>query len=233
MEREVSEGAQRVIHNREPGVEATSLWWQLQHSWSVRVILLVIRRDPRCRRSDRVEATALLFAVVVSVLAIPLAVLVGMTLFHASLATVHRQAMDRRPVLATVVPDARPRSASSLRASSTATVAWRGPQERLIREVVPVVGSPKVGSHLTIWTASDGRWVPAPLTRAQAEGYAYAVGIALALGILSLTYLLLVLVRRSLLRRRVRAWDAAWIEIGKTPGRVEGPSGRGPSDPEE
>lgn len=202
---------------REHGLGVASRWWRWTHSWGVRVVLLAIRRDSRCRGSDRAEAAALISAATLFLLAIPLAVVVGMAALHSSLATAHRESMQRHQVVATVVSRSSSGSPSPWGVASEVTVVWQGPNDRSIRDVVPVAGSPEVGSHLTVWTTVDGQRVSAPITRSEAVGYGVVVGLAFAAGLSSITYLLLVGIRRLLLRRRVRAWDAEWIEIDSHP----------------
>lgn len=206
--------ASAELNGRGPGSSVMSPWWRLRHSWSVRVILLAFRRHSMCRKSDRVEAATLLSVAVLSVLAIPLAVVVAMSFFSSSMVTVRHQSSERHQVVATVVSTSGGQSLKTMAGESAATVVWRDAHGRRGQDVIPVVGVPEVGSRLTVWIASDGHRVPAPLTRSQAQVQADAVGIAVATGVLGVAYLLLFTVQRVLLRRRVRAWDAEWIEVG-------------------
>lgn len=180
-------------------------------------MLIALRRHPMCRRSDRVEAMTLLSVAVLFLLAVPIAVVVGRSVFSSSMVTVHREQNDRHRVVATVVARSVDLPIKITGLASEVTATWRGPRGERIRDVIPVVGAPAVGSHLVVWAASDGRPVAAPFTRSQAEAQADAVGIAVAAGLLGMTYVMLVVVRRSLLRRRVRAWDAEWMEAGAKP----------------
>lgn len=196
------------------GPNVGSPWWRFRHSWGVRVVLLAMRRDPRCRRSDRVEAATLVSAMLLAILAIPVSVVVGIVVLHSSMATVHREAIDRHQVTTTVISSTSAGIAAPAVTKSNVTVQWRRSNGLLVSAGLAVAGEPKVGSHLAVWATNDGRVVSPPLTTSQAEGRAYAIAIGVALGVLSLIYLVLFTVRETLLRRRVRAWDAEWIEVG-------------------
>lgn len=194
-----------------------SFWWRFRHSWALRIVVLALRRDPMCRRSDRVEAVAVMAAAVLSLLAIPLAVVAGMYAFSASMVAVHRESSDRQRVVATVVATVPEQSLRTTGVASQATVAWRAPSGRRLTADIPVVGVPKTGSHLDVWIDRAGHRVAAPLTRSQAQVQSDAIGIAVGLAVPTLAYLLLLSVRALLVRGRARAWDAEWIEVGSEP----------------
>ena len=62
-------------------------------------------RNPLIRLSDRVEALVLVFAVVVSVLAAPMAAAVGTAVYDSRSTFYAEQAQNRRTVTATVIDD--------------------------------------------------------------------------------------------------------------------------------
>jgi hypothetical protein len=164
------------------------------------------------RRSDRIETAVLRFAVVLALLVLPCAIVLG-----------QRGAEDAREAAAVTRSTAHPVDAVVLEAPTATSpavgytgglsdvdVAWVDPD--LARHVAAVPAAPSLepGDHLQLWVGADDRPVipPASATDATVEGVVDGVG-ALVGAILVLGSVVLA-VRLTLDRGRMRAWDADW-----------------------
>jgi hypothetical protein len=161
--------------------------------------------SPLVRRSDRVEAIVLMFAVMITAVAMPIAAAIG-TDVHDQRARVYaEQAQTRHQVVATathdgvVIPQLRSR-AFGARASWTdsgtahsGTVAW---PDRA-----------KAGDQQLIWVNNAGAFVGQPSSPSRADAEAVAVALAAWFGAAEASAALVYLVRRRLNRRRYAQWD--------------------------
>lgn len=190
-----------------------SLWWRVRHSWSVRVLWLAWRGDPRCRATDRVEAAALLSFAMALMVAVPVAIVLGTVMTDRSLAIAHAQQNDRHPTSALVVASKTDQSNAAYPGVSAVAVVWSGPAGAVMRDTVQLSGAPRVGTHLTIWTSRDGRRADPPLTVLQAVLRTWMRVFVGLVGMVLLDLGLLAATREALMRARVRSWDAEWMEV--------------------
>jgi hypothetical protein len=179
------------------------LWW-----------LRALSRNPLVRRSDRIEAAVRILAVVVAVVAVPIAAAVGTSVHDARARLYAEEAQSRHQVVATATDDGAivPEGKTIVFVADTAwsdggkthsgVVEWSGRQA-------------EVGDHQTIWVNNEGEFVgpPPPSSRADAEGVtaALAVWVGVAGTLATLAYV----VRRRLDHWRYAEWDR---EIGSARG---------------
>ena len=185
----------------------------LRRCWSVRVIRLALTRGPLCRRSDRVEAAALLTAILLSLAALPLSVLTGTAVRDYSLVEAEEQAMVRRPSVATLLKD--PETASLLpgQASSSAPVTWTTPNGFESHAAIEVSPTARRGSEVTVWTSPEGNLTTPPLTSSQVEARAAAAAAGSQLSAMVLVWIAFLGVRGGINRRRHQAWSNEWASI--------------------
>ena len=132
------------------------------------VLLRLLGRDPLVRTTDRNQALVLVLAVVVSLLAAPIAAAVGTAVYDSSRHIYAEQAHTRHTVTATVtdVP------ATQILRTGTTTVSARwiaaGAEHT---GAVKTQSTAKTGDTIEIWVDNTGAQVPAltPTTRAAAE----------------------------------------------------------------
>ena len=173
------------------------------HRWWTQVF----RRNPLVRRSDRIEVLVLGFAVLLTVVAIPVAGAIGTFVDDARTRIYAEEALTRHEVIATAFEDGvivvQPPDISF-----TARARWSA-SGREDSGVVEWLGQAKIGDQQAIWVNDAGENVgpPTPPSRADRDAvviaFAVWVGVACALG--GLVYV----VRRWLDRWRYAQWDRA------------------------
>jgi hypothetical protein len=187
------------------------------------------RRNPLRRSTDLVEAWVALAAVLLIVLAVPLAgwccgTVTGRALDQA----VRRQHQQRHATAAHVVrplpgpsvsanPDGSPDGATRSRVLANWTAADGSPHTG------PLITSAlrdKPGDTLHIWTDDHGAIVNRPLDASTARAHAALAGIAAAAGAAGLVVGCENLVVWRLSRRRYARLDRAWAEAGPDWGRT-------------
>jgi hypothetical protein len=133
------------------------------------VLLRLLGRDPLVRTADRIEALVLVLAVVVSLLAVPIAAAVG-TAVYDSRRDVYAEQADSRHTVAATVTDV-PASQQILRTGTTTVPArWTaGGAEHT--GAVKAPSTTKAGDTIEVWVDNNGVQVPAPTatTRAAVE----------------------------------------------------------------
>ena len=133
------------------------------------VLLRLAGRDPLVRTTDRIEALVLVLAVVVSLLAAPIAAAVGTAVYDSSRQAYAEQAHTRHTVAATVTDV--PASQQILRTGTTTVSARWTAAGAEHTGTVKAQSTAKAGDTLEIWVDNNGAQVPAPTptTRAAAE----------------------------------------------------------------
>jgi hypothetical protein len=141
-------------------------------------ILLRLRgRDPLVRTTDRIEALVLALAVVVSLLAVPIAAAVGTAVYDSRRQVYAEQAHTRHTVAATVTDAA---ASQQILRTGTTTMPGRwtsGGAEHT--GAVKAQSTAKTGDTVEIWVDNSGAQVPAPTptTRAAVEAVTGALAI--------------------------------------------------------
>lgn len=157
-------------------------------------------RNPLLRRVDRIEALVVLVALVVSLVAIPIAGVLGLAVYGARDRVYARQAHDRHRVIAKV-------TSAFVEDWGVSVVQARWPLPAGERTgTLTLASRAKAGDSVDIWVDQDGNPVvpPTPGWLAVGEGLGT---VALALLAVGLTMAAAVAAVRS---RLDRARDAAW-----------------------
>ena len=178
----------------------------------MQVVRLALNRGPLCRRSDRVEATALLTAILLSLAALPLSALAGTAMGEHARTVAVEQSTDRRATLATLLEDPEITSLLPGQAAS-ATVTWTTPTGVEHQAAIEVPPTARLGDEVNVWTSSRGNLATPPLTSAQVEARAAAAAVGAQLAAMVLMWIAFVGVRRGINRRRYQAWDKEWASI--------------------
>lgn len=167
------------------------------------LIARIVGRNPLLRRADRIEAVVIVLALAVSMVAIPVAGVVGASVYSARWRLYDQQAHTRHPVTATVV-DARP---TLDRESNQAVVQAKWPvgddeRSASFEHRRPV----KPGDRIQVWVDAAGKLAspPTPTWRAGGDAVLAAMTVLLFVGS-AITWL------RSAVRSRLdRTRDAQW-----------------------
>ncbi|GGX75181.1 Rv1733c family protein [Streptomyces minutiscleroticus] len=187
------------------------------------------RHNPLRRTTDLVEAWLALAALLLVLVAAPLAgVLAGTAAQGALQQSVREQREARQQVRATVVRavsaaplDPDPETASARDAQSRALADWTAPDGTARRGTVPVgLKSPQPGDRFTLWTDRQGRPVARPLDSATATTHAVLAGVGAAALCAGLVEASRRLVLWRMVRRRYARWDQAWSQAGPDWGRT-------------
>lgn len=169
-------------------------------------ILLRLRgRDPLVRATDRIEALVLALAVVVSLLAAPIAAAVGTAVYDARRQVYAEQAHTRHTVAATVTDV--PASQQILRTGTTTVPArWTSGGAELTG-AVKAQSTAKTGDTVEIWVDNNGAQVPAPTptTRAAVEAVTGALVIWMSVAATAAT--LFTVTRAVCDRIRITGWQ--------------------------
>ncbi|WP_031483992.1 Rv1733c family protein [Streptomyces bicolor] len=187
------------------------------------------RHNPLRRTTDLVEAWVALAALLLVLVAAPLAgSLIGGLAQDTLQESAREQRVSRHLVTATVVRkvegsrlDVDP-EASSGRDMRTRVVAdWTAPDGSVHRAAVMAnLDTPRPGDRFTIWTDRQGRTVARPLDPATASTHAVLAGFGGALLAAGLIEGGRRLVVWRMVRRRYARWDQAWDKAGPDWGRA-------------
>jgi hypothetical protein len=173
----------------------------LGNRWWVRAF----GRSPLVRRSDRIEAVLLIFAVMVTLVAVPIAGAIGTAVHDQRAQTFAEEARTRHQVIAMatqdgmVVPQLR---SVTFAAEATWTDSGIGHSG-----IVDWPDRAKVGDQKHIWVNGAAEYVGPPSSPKRADGDGVAVAVASWLGVAGASATLVYLVRRRLDQRRYAEWD--------------------------
>jgi hypothetical protein len=170
-------------------------------------------RDPLVRTTDRVDAVILALAVVVSVLAVPIAAAAGTAVHDARRDHYAAQAADRSVVVATVteVPtfsDGPPIGATTVQARWAA-----GGREYTGALAAPATA--QIGDPVEIWVDNtNGAWVPEPASTTRAAFEAVTAGLLIWVGAAGSAVTLFVITRAACNRIRFARWQLGLDDLG-------------------
>lgn len=168
--------------------------------------------NPLIRTADRLEAFAVLAALLTALIAIPVASQAGNLVYASSAHTADLQVHDRHPVQALVVDGGgrMPADVESSASGGPTTIKAQWHEGTRVRtEQITSTSLAKAGDSLTIWLDDTGKVVAAPLTADDAELSAAVATGTVWISIVACAALALFLIRRGLDRARDRAWDSA------------------------
>ncbi|MGH4035832.1 Rv1733c family protein [Actinomycetota bacterium Odt1-20B] len=187
------------------------------------------RHNPLRRGTDRVEAWVALVALLLLVVAVPLAgILSGVLTGNALQRAVRDQRAARQQITATVVREVRqppldpdPETATRRDAHSRVLAAWTAPDGTSHSgTVVADLKSPHAGDPFKLWTDRHGRIVGRPLDSPTATTHAALAGLGAAAATTGLVEGARRLIVWRLIRRRYARWDQAWAQAGPDWGRT-------------
>jgi hypothetical protein len=169
------------------------------------VLLRLAGRDPLVRTTDRIEALVMVLAVVVSLLAIPIAAAVGTAVYDSRRQAYAEQTHTRHTVAATVTDVS---ASQQILRTGTITVPARwtaGGAEHT--GAVKAQSTTKTGDTVEIWVDDNGAQAPAPTptTRAAVEAATGALGIWISVAAIAAT--LSTLTRAACDRIRFTGWQ--------------------------
>src|SRR5690242_15082406 len=143
-------------HNRSISTAATAD--EAFHTFTIGLprwpIVELFRRNPLLRASDRIEALATVVAVLVSLLAIPVAAALGTAVADSQRDVYAQQHHSRHPVTATITDDTAAHSISRTNAVTTSARWSAGGTEHTGAVTTPSVTKP--GDHVSIWVDDNG-----------------------------------------------------------------------------
>jgi hypothetical protein len=173
------------------------------------------RPNPLKRRSDRLEAWAVLCAFLVSAVG---GTVLALLAWSAALDVAEEQRAERQRVAAVLTkaadPDARETFYQAPDAdTSRAPVRWTAPDGTARHGMAEVPDGARAGASVPVWIAPDGSQTAPPAGAGMAH---FQAGICALLA--SGTLIALVCaghagVRAALDRRRADAWERAWAEV--------------------
>ena len=171
-------------------------------------------RNPLRRGSDRIETALRLVLMILLVVAVPIAaVVVGQQADHLALRQAQAQRAADHLVTAVLLTDA-PKAGIPDPYTSVQTAwvpaRWQPPgQPARTGEVLALAGAYR-GSTVRIWINASGAVTDPPLDHRDITGQVCVAVMATCLGSLLVLLAAAALTRRSLDRRRLRAWEAEW-----------------------
>lgn len=174
-------------------------------------------RNPLATAGDRIEGVVLVVAVVVALLALPVAAAVGSDFYAAQLAQSASEQQTRQQVAAVLLEDAPPVSGfvdpDGPVESASVRATWRGPDGAQRQGIVQAAYGRKTGGTVPIWVDDGAVLTRSPLTTEGAVIKAVALVVLLWAGVSASMTLLYLAVRFTHKRMRIRRWAAEWERI--------------------
>ncbi|GHK01853.1 Rv1733c family protein [Streptomyces sp. NPDC003753] len=187
------------------------------------------RHNPLRRTTDLIEAWVALVALLLILVAAPLAgSLIGSVAQDSLQRSVRAQQHSRHQVAATVVKqlnrgplDPDPDSSTTRDAHSRVLADWTAPDGTAQHgEVLATLSSPHPGDRFPLWTDGHGRMTARPLDSATATTHAVLAGLGAAATTAGLIEGCRRLIVWRLVLRRYARWDQAWDKAGPDWGRT-------------
>jgi hypothetical protein len=177
--------------------------------------VLLPGRSPLARGVDRLEGTAVIVAVMIALVLVPVMLTLG-SLTHASIAEEREQQVrDRYETVAVLTEDAPASLGARGEAAATSEVParWQLPNGTTRTGMVRADNGLEAGAEVPVWLDRSGSPVNPPLSTFDAGMVAVMVaacGWFVAVGLLALACYGL---RVALDRRRYRAWQTQWAQV--------------------
>lgn len=172
------------------------------------------RRNPLRRRSDVVEAWAMLVVVVLLALGAPSAgAVVGWWAHDDARAVATQQRAERHRVRAEVVdrtPDSLPAVQGGRERSYRAAVRWTDAGGSAHTAMARVPAGTRQGDKVDVWFDARGRGVPAPPDETAVWQHTLTMGACGAAAAAAVILLGHTLVRGAAQRRRLAEWERDW-----------------------
>ena len=162
-------------------------------------------RNPLLRTADRLEALLILVVIACWLLVVPITGAVGTAIYDSRHRLYAEEALNRHPVVATVI-EGRPPTAGRSRASAPVLAEWAAAGG--VRTGSFLVGTvAKSGDRLIIWVDADGDQVPPPTPTTQAVPDALGGVLSILLSAIVVTTLVLTSMRHCFNRMRDTQWE--------------------------
>ncbi|HKS44052.1 MAG TPA: hypothetical protein VJT49_02845 [Amycolatopsis sp.] len=170
------------------------------------------------RTSDRVEGVLLLVVMLGLVVALPLAVLIGVGTYHGQAAVSAQQRASRHLAVATLLENAPTPSTDGAFAGNNAAgvhARWTiaGGAERV--GIIAADPGTAAGTPVPIWLTDSGDPAPPPLSDSDVTTTGVLAGVfgwlVMGLGLAAVYWT----ARLVLDRRRVRRWDHEWATVSE------------------
>ncbi|MGW3848630.1 Rv1733c family protein [Streptomyces fagopyri] len=175
------------------------------------------RSSPLRRRSDVVEAWALLAVVVLLAVGAPLAgTAVGWRVHDDARGRAAAQRAERHRVAAVLVEDApvAVTSPSGRQPAYQVRVRWRAPAGESRTGLAEVRAGSRRGEHTRVWLDSGGRRVGPPQSASAVWQHTLMAGVFTAGAAVAVVVGVHVAGRRVAARRRLAEWERDWVRIG-------------------
>ena len=170
-------------------------------------------RNPLRRTLDRVETYLLAGLLVATLAGAPFAAQAASHAAYAgALRTEQAQLATRHQTRAVLTqPAGDTDSTYTLSTEVPVQATWTSATGvRQTGEILALAGSPK-GTTVSIWTDAQGNPTTAPLLPSQVAGQADVAALAAIFAVAVLYLCATVVLRYSMYRRRMAAWDADWV----------------------
>jgi hypothetical protein len=163
-----------------------------------------LRRSPLIRRIDRIEAAAVLVALLLVLLAVPHASSVGHKIFAGEAEKIAVQSATRRPVEAIATQPSAPQSGRP--AATSVAVRWFA-DNQTHDKVIPIDRPIRAGERVDIWLDNRGNITPPVRSIDDAKRDALVTAVAAWIAFAALCAGAVVAMRHVLDRCRYRRWE--------------------------
>lgn len=174
---------------------------------------LGLDHNPIRRRTDRLESVAMLTALALVVLSLPLALAVGFMAQHQSMTLSQAQYATRHETGALVTGAPVAVTADGGATVFLADAQWSSSDGMLRSGTVEVPANAEPMSTVQIWTDAAGTPVQAPLSSTSALGRGVLATVGTVAGLAVLFWGGVLVARRVLNRRRLVDWDVEWRRV--------------------
>ena len=175
--------------------------------------LTCFSRSPLVRRSDRLESSATLLALIVALLLIAPAAAFGTSVYDEQKQTAARQSAEWHTVAATAVDNSVVLSRVGAAGFRT-HVHWRaGGADRNAWFVGPE--NLRLGDQTSVWVNHQGEYVGPPQNRDQVSAAAFGAAALLWLGLTGSLFVMVETLRWWLDHKRYGRWAAEWLELDR------------------
>ncbi|GHE81492.1 membrane protein [Amycolatopsis deserti] len=185
-------------------------------SWPVRFWRLLHPGGPLVRPWDRWEARLTVVAILLAVVAVPVAGVLVSGVYARQADLARAQQADRTQVTALVLEDAGSFVAGGPAVQVVQVPAlWRLPDGTDRTGPVTVPAGTDQGARVPIWVDGAGEPVPPPLSTFNAMSIALSIGLLVWLGVVLVLTLVVLAVHFALDRVRAAAWEREWEALGQ------------------
>ncbi|TKG71121.1 Rv1733c family protein [Prauserella endophytica] len=175
-------------------------------------------RNPVARTSDRIEAAVLLLAIVVPLLALPIAAALGSDTYARESRAAELEASTRYESTAVLLTDAvleSPTIYAGGRQTVQVRAEWQRPDGSPGTGLVVAEAGLEKGSEVRVWLDESGERVQPPRTQAMAAWNAAAVAITAWLSVTLVCALSWWALHALLDRARRQRWQREWDELDR------------------